>query len=102
MVAVTICSDFGAPPKNKVFSLFPLFPHLSPLSRVRLFVTLQTVARQAPLWDSPYKNTGVGCDSILQAIFPTQGLNSGLLCLLPCKQLLYCLASREAPRATLS
>ena len=29
--------------------------------------------------DSPGKNTGVGCHAFLQGIFPTQGLNSGLL-----------------------
>ena len=28
--------------------------------------------------DSPGKNTGVGCHSLLQGIFPTQGLNPGL------------------------
>ena len=33
-------------------------------------------------WDSPRKNTRVGCLSLLQGIFPTQGLNLGLLCLL--------------------
>ena len=35
---------------------------LSHFSRVQLFVTLWTIARQAPLsMDSPGKNTGVGC-----------------------------------------
>ena len=34
------------------------------------------------LWDSLGKNTGVGCHSLLQSIFPTQGLNPGLLYLL--------------------
>ena len=29
-------------------------------------------------WDSPSKNTGVGCHSLLQGISPTQGLNSHL------------------------
>ena len=29
--------------------------------------------------DSPGKNTGVGCHFLLQGIFPTQGLNLGLL-----------------------
>ena len=29
--------------------------------------------------DSPGKNTGVGCHDLLQEIFPTQGLNPGLL-----------------------
>ena len=32
--------------------------------------------------DSPGKNTGVGCHSLFQGIFPTQGLNPHLLCLL--------------------
>jgi len=30
-------------------------------------------------WDSPGKNTGVGCHLLLQRIFPTQALNPGLL-----------------------
>ena len=34
-------------------------------------------------WDSPVKNTEVGCHALLQGIFPTQGSNSHLLCLLP-------------------
>ena len=29
--------------------------------------------------DSPGKDTGVGCRALLQGIFPTQGLNPGLL-----------------------
>ena len=33
-------------------------------------------------WDSPGKNTGVGGHILLQAIFPTQGSNPHLLCLL--------------------
>ena len=33
-------------------------------------------------WDSPGKNTGVGCQALLQGIFPTQGSNLGLLHLL--------------------
>ena len=50
---------------------------------VRFFVTLWTVAHQAPLsWDSPGKNTGVGCHALLQGIFPSQGLNPRLLHLL--------------------
>ena len=51
-------------------------------------------------WDSPGKNTGVGCHVLLQAIFPIQGSNSGLL---HCRWILYCRATREtrwlAPRA---
>ena len=33
-------------------------------------------------WDSPGKNTGVGCHFLLQGIFLTQGSNPRLLCLL--------------------
>ena len=31
-------------------------------------------------WDCPGKNTGVGCYALLQGIFPTQEMNSHLLC----------------------
>ena len=43
--------------------------------------------------DSSGKNTGVGCHSLLQGIFLTQGLNLGLL---HCKQILYCLSHQGA------
>ena len=33
-------------------------------------------------WDSPGKNTGVGCHALLQGIFLTQGSNPNLLCFL--------------------
>ena len=52
------------------------------LSGVQLFAP-QTVAHHAPLSrDSPGKNTGVGCHALFQGIFPTQGSNLRLLCLL--------------------
>ena len=37
-------------------------------------------------WNSPGKNTGVGCHFLLQGIFLTQGLNPDLL---HCRQILY-------------
>ena len=40
-------------------------------------------------WNSLSKNSGVGCHSLLHAIFLTQGLNSGLLY---CRQILYFLS----------
>ena len=55
---------------------------LSRFNRVQLFVILRRLASQAPLSDSPGKNTGVGCHSLLQGFFLTQGLNTHLLCLL--------------------
>ena len=39
-------------------------------------------------WNSPSKNAGVGSHSLLQGIFPAQGLNPGLL---HCRQILYSL-----------
>ena len=54
-------------------------------------------ARLPCLWDSPGKNTGVGYYSLLQGIFLTQGSNPGLLKLLHCRQILYHLATKEAP-----
>ena len=37
-------------------------------------------------WNSPGRNTEMGCDSLLQGIFPNQGLKLGLP---HCRQLLY-------------
>ena len=50
--------------------------------------------------NSPGKNTGVGCHALLQGIFPTERSNPCLLCLLHCRQILYCWTTREAPSAT--
>ena len=44
------------------------------------------------LWNSPGKNNGVGCHSLLQGIFLTQGSNLGLL---HCRQILYRLATHD-------
>ena len=46
-------------------------------------------------WNSPGQNTGVGSLSLLQAIFPTQGLNLGLPY---CKWILYQLSHTGSPR----
>ena len=42
-------------------------------------------------WNSPGQNTGVGSLSLLQGIFPTQGLNPGLL---HCRRILYRLSHK--------
>ena len=39
-------------------------------------------ARLLRPWNSPGKNTGVGCHFLLQAVFLIQELNLNLLCLL--------------------
>ena len=67
--------------KNAVSSM------VSHLSHDWLFAILWTVAHQAPLsMGFSRKNTGVGCHALLQGIFPTQGLNPGVL---HCRQILY-------------
>ena len=53
---------------------------LSCFGRDRLFATLWTVARQAPLsMGFSRQETGVGCHTLLQGIFPTQGSNLHIL-----------------------
>ena len=49
-------------------------------------------------WNSPGKNTEVGCHSLLQGIFNTQGWNR---CLLHRRQILYCLSHCGSPQAVL-
>ena len=43
-------------------------------------------------WNSPGKNTGVGCQSLLQRIFPSQGLSPSLL---HCRQILHLLSHHQ-------
>ena len=49
-------------------------------------------------WDSPGKNTGVGCSALLQGIFPTRGSNPGLL---HCRSILYHLSHQGSCRCKL-
>ena len=56
--------------------------------------SLQPHGLCSPL-NSPGQNTGVGSLSLLQRIFPTQRLNSGLL---HCRQILYQLSHQGSPR----
>ena len=46
-------------------------------------------------WNSLGQNTGVGSLSLLQGIFPTQGLNPGIL---HCRQIFYQLSHKGSPR----
>ena len=45
-------------------------------------------------WDSPGKNTGVGCHPLLQGILSIQGSNPGIL---HCRQILYHLSHQGSP-----
>ena len=49
-------------------------------------------------WNSPGKNTGVGCHAHLQGIFPTQGSNLGLP---HCRQIPSCLSHQGSPMVKL-
>ena len=61
--------------------------HAQSLSHVWFPATPWTVpARLLRSWDFLDENTGVGCRSLLQQIFPTQGSNLGLR---HCRQILY-------------
>ena len=68
-----------------------------PVCHVWLFVTPWTVACFRP-WNSPGKSTGVGSHCFLQVIFPTQGLNPGLL---HCRQILYHLSHHGGLSSTM-
>ena len=45
-------------------------------------------------WDSPGKNTGMGCHALQQGIFPTQGSNPSPL---HCRCILYLLSHQGSP-----
>ena len=62
-------------------------------SRSVMSNSLQPQGLYSP-WDSPGQNTGVDSLSLLQGIFPTQGLNPGLP---HCRQILYHLSEEGIP-----
>ena len=66
-------------------------------SRSVVFNSLQPHGLYCP-WNSPGQNTEVGRLSLLQGIFPTQGLNPGLL---RCRQIIYQLSHKGSPKQEL-
>ena len=74
-------------------SALPLHEHLCERTHGRLCAThgLQPARLLCP-WDSPDRNTGVGCHFLLQGIFPTQGCNPRLPCLMHYGWVLYLLS----------
>ena len=56
-----------------------------------------TLCNPMDSWYSPGKNTGVGCNALLQGIFPTQGLNLGVP---RCRQILYSLSHQGRDEGT--
>ena len=63
--------------------------------KVKVKVKVGQSCRTLQPWNSPGQNTGVGGLSLLQEIFPTQGLNPGLP---HCRQILYQLSYLGSPR----
>ena len=86
--------DFPRCPCLHTTLLFLFITHQSQVllqSQVRLVVNLWSVARQAPLFmgfSRQEYQSGLPCTP-RQGIFPTQGLNSYLLGILHCRQILY-------------
>ena len=69
--------------EGRKYMIIPWACLLSRFSCVWLFATPWTTASQAPLSrSSPGKNIRAGCCTLRQEIFPTQGSNPRLLCLL--------------------
>ena len=71
----------------------PLFLHIYLKVKVKSLVVSDSLrphglqpTRRLHSWDFPGKSTGVGCHFLFWEIFPTQGLNPGLL---HCTQMLY-------------
>ena len=63
---------------------------LGHLSHVWLFVALLTLAHQASLlMGFSRQEHWSGCHALLQQIFPTQGSNLTLLCILHCRKILH-------------
>ena len=72
-------------------AVLPLKVKMKVAQSCLLFETLWTIYSS---WNSPGQNTEVGSFSHLQGIFPTQGLNPGLL---HCRQILYQLSLLGLP-----
>ena len=88
--------------------LWNILSHLAKLPRSSCYLVIKSCpalcdsmdySLPACPWDFPGKNTGVGCHSLLQRMFPTQGSNLSLLC---CRWVLYRWATREVQGLTSS
>ena len=85
-------------PACLIFGFWHAYTGLAVLSRSVVFDSLHPHGLQPTRllcpWDSPGKNTGVGCHALLQGIFLTQGSNPGLP---DCRQILYYLSHQGSP-----
>ena len=93
-VVLTLSKELWNWNSQKIFLPFYFLQHQVQCS-AQLCLTLCNpwTARLLCPWNFSGKNTGAGCHFFLQGIFPTQGLTPDLLCLLHCRQILYCWAT---------
>ena len=85
--------SFSISPSNEYLGLISFRKRKSESeSRSVVSESLWPHGRYSP-WNSPGQNTGVGSCFLFHGIFPTQGLNSGLL---HCRQILYQLSHQES------
>ena len=81
-LARALASGKGFPaPGLFLFSLFSIAAEFHHLKSLLFSTSSSSVSHKTPClrpWDSPGKNTGVGCHFLLQGIFLTQGSNPGL------------------------
>ena len=63
------------------------------------FVQQKSESVSCSVMSNSSQNTGVGCHSLLQGIFLTQGLNPGLL---HCRLILYHLSHQGSPKETIN
>ena len=77
------CQDHSSWPLVTILATLPL-----PFPACMCMLSLQSMDYRPPVscpWDSPGKNTGVGCHLLLHGILPTQESNPHLLWLLHCQ-----------------
>ena len=93
-----LCAPLPSPPPLRTpAQLRTRLPAPRPPESVKVLAAQSCPTLCGPVvgpWDSPVKNPGVGCLSLLKGIFLTQGLNPGLL---HCRQILYHLSYQWDP-----
>ena len=85
--------DSSCPAFHMMYSAYKLNKEKVKVKVAQSYLTLCNPLDCSP-WNSPGETTGVGSLSLLQGIFPTQGLNPGLL---NCRQIFYQLSRKGSP-----
>ena len=96
--SLTQGSNPGLPHCSTVGRFFIVWATMRSESRSVMSDSLQSHGLCSP-WNYPGQNAGVGCLSLLQGIFPTQGLNPDFP---HCMQILYQLIHQGSPVFSLS